>query len=177
MRRVGLLLAAAAAAGCTQVPIVSEVPGDPLTPVLLAAREPEPNLRRAAGRGDTQAAMALALVYTHGLNGVPPDEDQALLWVRRAGERRQFQQITTYIAGLNGAPGRVSTTLIPSTGSSRQERLRPFLCSLRLRAQAEGRLVDETPACGSPAREQFLLDAWRPALAPAGPRRTNEQQR
>jgi len=79
---------------------------------MAATRKPAA-LRQDADAGRADAQYALSIALQHGLGGLSVDQEQAAVYRRKALTARGFMPITTYIAGLNGAPGRVGMIQVP----------------------------------------------------------------
>jgi hypothetical protein len=157
MRRVALLAILAAIAGCaTPTP---EMVAASLGPIEAAATVDPAVLRAQAETGGAQAQYALSIVLEHGLQGFPEDRQAAGSYRRKATAARGFTPITTYIAGLNGAPGRVAIINTPRYEFSAVQAVLVERCVEAL----EGSVERPTPAddCGGPAVYGRLLGLWR----------------
>lgn len=121
MRRVaqlctGLLTAGAAACASTTASLeAASAVG--LSPVVVALTTRVPDLEARAAAGDSTAQYALALVRQHGLRGVAADAQGAAELKAAAAASRGSTAITQYIAGINGAPGRVHIINLPKGGA------------------------------------------------------------
>ena len=84
-----------------------------LSALRLALTAPVNELRARAEAGDAQAQYGLSVLTARGLRGVPVDLERSANWRQRAMAVRGSTQITQYIAGLNGSPGRVAMLNVP----------------------------------------------------------------
>lgn len=85
-------------------------------PLVKALSTPVDVLAAEAAEGKDDAQYALAIVKAHGLRDTPRDEAAAAALKAQALAARPPLHITTYMAGLNGAPGRVVPMIIPQGG-------------------------------------------------------------
>lgn len=128
--------------GCAHV---GPAPGDLLL-LRSALMEDAATLRARAEQGDARAQMGLALVYRYGFSNARIDVDAADRWQRKATAKRGSTPITTYIAGLNGKPGRVSTIYVPRYDVSPVNAAQASRCAALLALEAP---VDTAAqACG-----------------------------
>lgn len=157
-RGVGLaaLLGATLLAGCATTP---EARFASLGPLRAALSTSPDALRERADRNDAQAQMALSLLYQYGQGGLEKDPVQALVLRNRATAQRGSTPITTYIAGINGKPGRVSTIFVPRYDLSPGQAAFNVACA---RALAEGdRSPESVEPCGGEQGYDQLAAAWR----------------
>lgn len=91
-------------------------PPPPPGPLIKVLTTPVDVLAAEAAQGKDDAQYALAIVRAHGLRDTPRDEAEARTLKAQALAARAPLHITTYMAGLNGAPGRVVPMIIPQGG-------------------------------------------------------------
>jgi TPR repeat protein len=157
-RGVGLaaLLGATLLAGCATTP---EARFASLGPLRTALNTSPDALRERADRNDAQAQMALSLLYQYGQGGVEKDPVQALVLRNRATAQRGSTPITTYIAGINGKPGRVSTIFVPRYDLSPGQAAINLACA---RALTEGdRSPEGVERCGGEQGYDQLATGWK----------------
>lgn len=144
------------AAGCSHMAGVS---ADTLSPLRLALSQRPAALQERAERGEAAAQMALALTYRYRIGGADQNGPLADRLVDQATASRGSTPITTYIAGLNGKPGRVSTIFVPRydvspAAAAMNERCLYFL-ALNLWTSEARR------ACGGAQAHGVLSVLWR----------------
>ncbi|KSB89723.1 hypothetical protein AS593_01470 [Caulobacter vibrioides] len=153
---LAVLVVAGLLAGCATTPEARFASLGPLRAALETSPE---TLRQRAERNDANAQMALSLLYQYGQGGLAKDPVEALLLRQRAVAQRGSTPITTYIAGINGKPGRVSMIFVPRYDVTPAQAAFNAACA---RALAEG---DRSPAavepCGGEARYEQLAAGWR----------------
>ncbi|MGI9169577.1 MAG: hypothetical protein ACR2FH_05275 [Caulobacteraceae bacterium] len=139
-------------------------------PIDLARSEAPGALRAGADRGDGASQYALSIVLRYGLRGAPPDSPAADRWRRKSLQPRGFTPITSYIAGVNGRPGRVISTSIPRYDLTAQIAGLLDQCVALLAAPTPGPAGEARiakGACGGPANFERLECEW----VAAGPAR------
>lgn len=158
------------AAGCATVAEVSEPVSARNGVVALALTRPVAELD-AGSDGDPAQAMALSLLYRYGLMDLPKDPARADALRAQAMRAGGPLVLTQYIAGLNGAPGRVVPLIVPRMDAS------GTIAAAELCARAlEGDPVEiaghdgygemdpaAVEACGGDAAFSALVRAWREA--------------
>jgi TPR repeat protein len=150
------LVGAALLAGCATTPEARFATLGPLRAALSTSPE---TLRQQADRNDANAQMALSLLYQYGQGGVAKDPVQAILLRQRATAQRGSTPITTYIAGLNGKPGRVSMIFVPRYDVSPGQAGVNAACA---NAIASGdRSAKGVEPCGGEERYDQLAAVWR----------------
>lgn len=87
-------------------------------PLMMAFSTRMDALEAQAKGGSQGAQIALSIVQAEGLRGVTPDIAAAEEWRERARASSGPTQITQYIPGLNGAPGRTAIIMVPGRGLS-----------------------------------------------------------
>ena len=128
-----------------------------LAPLQLALTTPPDELRARAQAGDAQAQYALSILHSRG-RGVELDRRQAIELRRKATAQRGSTPITTYIAGLNGAPGRVSTIYVPRYALSPGAAAVSDVCLSVLEMPTAS--PNSMEACGGPDRYAQLRALW-----------------
>lgn len=86
------------------------------TPVAAAFIQPLQALEAGATADDALSQQALSLLYARGMRGLPLDPVRAASLKTAALRPRSSQVIPTYMAGLNGAPVRVSMINVATGG-------------------------------------------------------------
>lgn len=105
--------------------------------LAVALTEPVEDLRSQAEAGQAGAQYALSMLHAYGVRGVALDQDQAVRLRRKALAARGSMPITTYIAGLHGKPGRVSTIYVPRYELDAGQAMRIDQCAAAL-ARGDG---------------------------------------
>lgn len=150
------LIGAVLLAGCATTPEARFASLGPLRTALSTSPE---TLYQQADRNDANAQMALSLLYQYGQGGLEKDPIQALVLRQQATAQRGSTPITTYIAGINGKPGRVSMIFVPRYDVSPGQAAFNAACA---RALAAG---DRSPKgvepCGGEEKYDQLAAAWR----------------
>ncbi|PLR20965.1 hypothetical protein SGCZBJ_21230 [Caulobacter zeae] len=150
------LIGAVLLAGCATTP---EARFASLGPLRTALSTPPETLLQLADRNDANAQMALSLLYQYGRGGVAKDPVRALELRQRATAQRGSTPITTYIAGINGKPGRVSMIFVPRYDVSPADALFNAACA---NALARGdRSPKAVEPCGGEEKYDQLAAAWR----------------
>ncbi|NBW08062.1 MAG: ankyrin repeat domain-containing protein [Caulobacteraceae bacterium] len=112
------VLPALCLAGC----VAASTDGTPVPnasdPLMLAFSSRIETLEDRSRANDQTAQIALAIVKAEGLRGVAPDPAGAADLRRRALAAGAPTQITQYIPGINGAPGRTALIILPGHGFS-----------------------------------------------------------
>ena len=196
MRIEGLrmLIATSAAltvAACGTVAVSSReaaVDADPLIRLFSTRLD---DLDRQVSNGDATALLAMSVIKSEGLRGIPVDVAAADELKRKAIARAAPITITQYIPGINGAPGRTALINLPGDGRIRQMVGETEACVSILKTRRGGdlalldSLMDEPDgfekyekaeaqaqaACGGPERYAALTDLWD-ASRPWGDRPT-----
>lgn len=151
-----VLAAAGLLAGCATT---LEARFASLGPLRTAMSTPPETLRQRADRNDANAQLALSLLYQYGQGGLEKDPLQALLLRQRATASRGSTPITTYIAGINGKPGRVSMIFVPRYDVSPGQAAFNTACA---NALARGdRSPKAVEPCGGEEKYDQLAAAWR----------------
>lgn len=119
----------------------------PVLPVVMALTTPVRTLEARSAQGEADAQYALAILKARGLRGVVRDEAGAEILRSAALAPRPSKAITTYIAGLNGASGRVSTIMVPDAGLSGAVARRSDACVEALTGVSPSA---QQAACGAP---------------------------
>ncbi|MDG2528578.1 hypothetical protein [Caulobacter endophyticus] len=141
--------------GCATTP---EARFASLGPLRTALSTPSQTLRERADRNDANAQMALSLLYQYGQGGVAKNPVQATLLRQRATAQRGSTPITTYIAGINGKPGRVSMIFVPRYDVSPGQAAFNAACA---NALARGdRSPKAVEPCGGEEGYDYLAAAW-----------------
>jgi hypothetical protein len=159
-RRLALAALCLAVASCTTLPTG---PAD-LAPLEAALVRPMENLRAGADGGEANAQYAMSILTAYGKRGVKRDTDLAAALRARALAPRGFTSITTYIAGLQGKPGRVAIIQVPRydltfTEVGRVDRCVDVLARMRRSRQADA-------ACGGPLARARLEVLWNDGRPP-----------
>ncbi|KSB87929.1 hypothetical protein AS593_18615 [Caulobacter vibrioides] len=115
-------------------------------------------LQARAEQGDAVAQMSLSLAHRYGIGGAPIDDKLADALQRKATSQRGSTPITTYIAGLNGKPGRVSTIFVPRYDVSPATAAQNAHCGAVIALGVEGESARE--ACGGPDSHAALRALW-----------------
>lgn len=123
-----------------------------------ALTEPVEDLSKGADAGQARAQFAMALLHAYGLRGVTLDQPQATLLRRKALAARGFMPITTYIAGLHGKPGRVSTITVPRYDLNAGQALRIEQCAAALARGQDGPAGHH--ACAGPLEFERISALW-----------------
>jgi len=166
-------LAAAAVVSVAGCAVVEDAPQTPVAGgggiVRLALRKPVSELE-AGSAGDPAQAMALSLLYRHGLMDLPKDEVRADALRRQAAQASSPTVLTQYIPGVNGAPGRVVPLILPNARAGAMTSA--ALCARALDrdpaliVEADG-FQQMNPAaieaCGDPEAFGPLVRAWTEA--------------
>lgn len=123
--------------------------------------KPVEDLQGSADRGQAGDQYAMALLHTYGLRGVALDHGQAAQLRRKALAARGYTPITTYIAGLNGKPGRVAIINTPRYALSPVQALRTDQCAAALAREEASAATTE--ACGGANEYARLRILWTEA--------------
>lgn len=155
--RTAVLLAALVALGaCASSQQARLASLGPLQTALTTSPE---ELRARADRNDASAQLSLSLLYEYGQGGVERDPIEAYRLRKAATASRGSTPITTYIAGLNGKPGRVSMIFVPRYDVA------PFQATINLACSQALAQDDRSPeavgACGGEANYAELAARWR----------------
>ncbi|MBI1686617.1 hypothetical protein [Caulobacter hibisci] len=141
---------------CASTPEARRASLGPLRTALTTSPE---LLRERADRNDGAAQLSLALLYEYGQGGVERDPMESFRLRSAATRTRGSTPITTYIAGLNGKPGRVSMIFVPRYDITPSQALVNLACG---KALATG---DRSPvaleACGGEVGYDQLAAVWR----------------
>jgi hypothetical protein len=129
----------------------------------MALTQPIPALRSRAEGGEARAQYALALVHAYGVQGGDIDPALASQWRRRALAPRGYMPITTYVAGLNGKPGRVVTINTPRYELGATQATQIDLCAAAL-ADGDSNLA-AADRCAGPQEFARLQLLWALATA------------
>lgn len=159
---VGVAIAInAICAGC----VTRQVPPSPagLQAVQLALTDPAA-LREQANAGASQAQLALALVYDHGLHGVSRDPPIGRLWVRRALSHSKSTRVTVYAPGLGGQQGLIQQIYVPGGGVDAIDVATAQGCATALRDEDPS--AEDQARCGGPGEFARLRQAWVRAVWP-----------
>jgi TPR repeat protein len=126
--------------------------------LAVALTEPVEDLRSRADAGRADAQYALSMLHAYGMRGVVPDRDQAERLRRKALAARGSTPITTYIAGLHGKPGRVSTIYTPRYELDAVQAMRIDQCAAALARRDGGQTGAD--ACGGPEAFAGFSSLW-----------------
>ena len=126
--------------------------------LTTALTEPVEALRGQSDAGQAGAQYAMSVLHAYGLRGATVDQEQAARLRRQALATRGFTPITTYIAGLNGKPGRVATIYIPRYELNAGQALRIDQCAAALARGDESRAATE--ACAGSQEFTRLKALW-----------------
>lgn len=154
-RTLVLILAAAALGGCATQPVRVTSLG-PLKAALTTSPD---QLRARAALNDAPAQLSLSLLYAYGRGGVERDLVEADRLLDAAMASRGTTPITTYIAGLNGKPGRVSMIFVPRYGVASTQATANFACTRAL--ARNDRSPEAMDTCGGEANYAELAALWR----------------
>lgn len=145
-------------AGC--VTARSTAPAD-LGLFVTALSQPVDQLQENASRGQAGAQYAVALLQAYGMRGLPRDPVQAALLRRSALAARGYTPITTYIAGLQGKPGRVAIINVPRYELDLAQVGRIDQCAAALARGDQGAVAVQ--ACAGPEEFARLKGLWAEA--------------
>lgn len=135
---------------------------------LASVDEPLATLRADAEAGQSRAQYSLSLVLRYGLYGQVIDTATAGRWRRLAVAPRGSMPITTYLAGINGRPGRVLSILVPQYDLSPIEGVRLDRCAAALNVAGATAQVRPT-VCGDVDTLNRLNATWRKAVGHIDP--------
>jgi len=130
-----------------------------LGPLQTALTTSPEELRARADRNDASAQLSLSLLYEYGQGGVERDPIEAYRLRKAATASRGSTPITTYIAGLNGKPGRVSMIFVPRYDVAAFQATINVACSQAL--AKDDRSPEAIEACGGEANYTELAARWR----------------
>ncbi|MFT4252661.1 MAG: SEL1-like repeat protein [Caulobacter sp.] len=130
-----------------------------LGPLQAALTTPPETLRARADRNDASAQLSLSLLYEYGQGGVARDPIEAYRLRKAATASRGSTPITTYIAGLNGKPGRVSMIFVPRYDVAPYQATVNVVCSQAL--DRDDRSPEAVEACGGEVSHAELAARWR----------------
>lgn len=125
--------------------------------LTTALTEPVEALQDQADAGQARAQYAMAVLHAYGLRGVVRDPSRAELLRHKALAPHGYTPITTYIAGLNGKPGRVVIINTPRYDLDPGQALRIDQCARALVRDDHDLGID---ACAGPAEFKRLSALW-----------------
>lgn len=129
-----------------------------LGPLRAALVESPSSLQVRADRGEASAQLSLSLALRYGFGGAPIDSASADALQRKATSQRGSTPITTYIAGLRGKPGRVSTIYLPRYEISPVTATHNGRCAAVIALGAQGPAAQQM--CGGPESHAELRRLW-----------------
>lgn len=132
-------------------------------PVIEAVRTDPAQLKLRADAGDAIAQYAMAIRAHYGFEGLP-DPLAMIEWSRKALASRGSVPMTTYMAGLNGAPGHISIISVPNPGLAYSIASASDTCAIAL--DSAGKATNTAKACGTPELYAELLALWPKPFKP-----------